>query len=56
MFTNKKTFKVILYVIVDKGGRLMYTSGKKEYIPEKYLNKEEYDLIALEGERYVLTE
>lgn len=45
-----KKLEVELYVVVDKYGRIYWTSAKKEYIPTDILSKEGYNLVLLKGE------
>lgn len=42
--------KIKLYAVVDKGGRIYWTSGDKSWIPDRFLNDPQYKVITLKGE------
>lgn len=41
--------KIKLYVVVDSGGRIYWTSGEKSWIPEKYMNDPQFKIVMLRG-------
>jgi hypothetical protein len=42
--------KIILWVVVDKGGRIYWQAGRKSWIPDRFLIDPQYKVVALKGE------